>query len=219
MPDIQIDIFADIACPWCYIGERRLERALALRPGLNVERRWRPFQLQPNLPRSGMPWHEFVQRKFGGLQRAQAMFNHVAAVGAAEGLTFAFDRMVSAPNTCDAQRLILFAEHQGCEWKAVDALFAAYFAQGRDLSRLDELVAIAAEIGLDAGQTRSYLMSDAGIAEVVESQEQAYVLGIQGVPFYIFDGRYAISGAQPVNVFLRALDSVYPSGEVAARAQ
>ena len=201
-----IDIYADVVCPWCYIGKRRLELALAERPGLEVERRWRPFQLQPDLPASGEPWAAFVQRKFGGAARAQAMFDHVAQIGAADGLRLAFDRVAHAANTRDAHRLILFAADQGREWEMADALFVAYFAEGRNLSDADELAAIAAGAGLGAPTARETLASGAYAAEVDASQQEAEQIGITGVPFYIFDQRYAISGAQPVEVFLRALD-------------
>ena len=203
-----IEVYADIACPWCYIGERRLARALAQRPDLPVERHWRPFQLQPGLPPAGLPWAEFVQYKFGGLHRAQTIFGQVGAIGAADGITFNFDRIAGAPNTRDSHRLILLAAEHGREWETVEALFAAYFADGRDVSNSEELAAVAAGVGLDGGAVRDFLAGDAHIATVDASQAEAHQLGISGVPFYIFDGRYGLSGAQPVEVFLQALDLV-----------
>ena len=201
-----VEIYADVVCPWCYIGKRRLESALAKRPGLNVERHWRPFQLRPDLPATGEPWAAFVRTKFGDAARAKAMFDRVAQIGAADGLSFAFDNVASAANTRDAHRLIRLAADEGREWPMADALFAAYFAEGRNLNDPDQLVAIATQIGLDAPDVRAMLESDAYIAEVDGSQQEAEQIGITGVPFYIFDQRYAISGAQPVEVFLRALD-------------
>jgi predicted DsbA family dithiol-disulfide isomerase len=208
-----IDIYADVVCPWCYIGKRRLELALAERPDLEVERRWRPFQLQPDLPAKGEPWATFVQTKFGGAARAQAMFDRTAQIAAVDGLHMAFDRVASAPNTRDAHRLILFAADQGREWEMADALFAAYFAEGCDLNDADELAAIAADAGLDVAAVREMLASGTYAAAVDASQQEAAEIGITGVPFYIFDERYAISGAQPVEVFVRALDLA--SAEVA----
>ena len=201
-----IEIYADIACPWCYIGERRLERALAERPGLRVERQWRPFQLQPDLPPGGLPWAEFSRTKFGGDERAQAAFAAVAQHGAGEGIDFRFDRMSTAANTANGHRLILFAARRGLEWPMVEALFAAHFTHGRDLSDDEQLVALAVEAGLPEATTRDYLASDEGMAEALASQAEARYLGITGVPFFIFDRRFGLSGAQPLAVFRQALD-------------
>src|SRR5690242_5849150 len=203
-----IELYADIACPWCYIGERRLAEALAQRPDIEVERRWRPFQLQPDLPPQGLPWADFVPAKFGGAAQAERIFARVAQAGAPDGIDFRFDRVATAPNTMDAHRLVLFAAEHGQEWPMADALYAAHFTEGRDLNDRDQLVAVAGSVGLDGAEVRAYLDSDAGIAEVAASQEQAERLGITGVPFYVIDGRYGLSGAQPVEVFVRALDEL-----------
>lgn len=203
-----IEVYADIACPWCYIGERRLAEALAQRPDIAVERHWRPFQLQPDLPPQGLPWAEFVPAKFGGVAQAQRIFARVAQAGAPDGIDFRFDRVATAPNTMDAHRLVLFAAACGQEWPMADALFAAHFTEGRDLNDQNQLVAVAESVGLDAAEVRAYLASDAGIAEVAASQETAERLGITGVPFFVIDGRYGLSGAQPVEVFVRALDQL-----------
>jgi predicted DsbA family dithiol-disulfide isomerase len=203
-----IDIYADVVCPWCYIGERRLEQALAQRPNLVVERRWRPFQLNPDLPATGVPWADFARRKFGGEQRAQLMYAQVAAAGAPDGIDFAFERIVSAANTVDAHRLILLARAHGREWELAEALFAAYFSSGADLNDHAQLTAIAAGVGLDQAAVRAHLAGSAGAADVAASQDEAAQLGIRGVPFYVIDGRYAISGAQPVGVFVQALDRI-----------
>ncbi len=206
MEELQIEVYADIACPWCYVGERRLERALAQRPELRVEWRWRPFQLQPDLPREGVPWEPFARAKFGGLERARMSFAHMRQVGEAEGIAFDFDRMTRAPNTADAHRLVLCARQHDLERAAADTLFRAYFSEGADVSDRDTLVRLGEQIGLDAQEVRGWLASEQGMEEVRRSQETAEQLGITGVPFYIFDGRFALSGAQPPEVFLRALD-------------
>jgi predicted DsbA family dithiol-disulfide isomerase len=212
-----IEVYADVVCPWCAIGERRLARALAERPGLAVERRWRPFQLQPQLPPGGVPWAAFVDAKFGGVARAQAAFARVAAVGAEEGLTFAFDRVASAPNTVDAHRLILHAARHGREWAMADALFTAYFAGGADLNDPDQLVAAAVGVGLSGVETRAFLAGDEARDEVAASQAEAAELGVTGVPFFVLDGRYAVSGAQPVALFLRALDIASGAADLAGQ--
>jgi predicted DsbA family dithiol-disulfide isomerase len=202
-----IDLYADVVCPWCYIGTRRLARALELRPELEIERHWRPFQLRPEMPAHGQPWVEFVREKFGGMEQATPIFARVAGVGAADGIHFAFDRITSAANTRDAHRLILFAATHGLEWRVAEACFAANFAEGRDLNSHDELVDIAVRAGLDPVAAREALVGDAYGAEVDASQGMAASLGITGVPFYVLDGRYGISGAQPVEVLLQALDA------------
>jgi predicted DsbA family dithiol-disulfide isomerase len=201
-----IDMFADIACPWCYIGEKRLEQALAQRPNLRAEVRWHPFQLQPGLPKPGEPWAEFMESKFGGARRAEMAFDHVRRAAEPEGIDFRFDRMTVAPNTEDAHRLVLFAAERGHEREVVTALFRAHFTEGRNVGDRDTLVDIAASEGLDPEEVRAFLGSEQGRAEVQASQDLAARLGIGGVPFFIFDGRYAISGAQPPEVFLEALD-------------
>ena len=201
-----IDVYADVVCPWCYVGEKRLEKALGERPNLEAEVRWRPFQLRPEMPARGLPWHEFAVEKFGDEAHMRAAFGHVAAAGAPDGVSFDSDRIASAPNTVDAHRLILFARKRGLEWRAADALFEAYFAGGKDLNDHDDLAELAAGVGLDEAEVRAHLAGDERTREVWESQEEAARLGIAGVPFYVFDGRYGLSGAQPVEVFLRVLD-------------
>ena len=204
---MMIDVWSDVVCPWCYIGEKRLEQALAQRPELAVEIRWQPFQLRPDMPAQGEPWGAFAFEKFGGIARAQAAFNQVTTVGREVGLEFNFDRVTSAPNTVDAHRLILLAGEYGLQWPLATALFAAYFSDGRNLNDHAQLVEIAVGVGLDGAAVRALLASDAKIADVQHNQESATQLGVQGVPFYVLDQRYAVSGAQPVGVFLRALDT------------
>jgi predicted DsbA family dithiol-disulfide isomerase len=209
---LAISVFADVVCPWCYIGERRLERALAQRPEVQAVRRWRPFQLQSGMPRGGIPWPEFVQTKFGGPERARPMFDRVTAVGASVGAIFDFDRMFNAPNTADAHRLILFAGDRGDEWPIVDRLFRAHFAEGRDVGDRRTLAEIAREAGLDAVEVSRYLEGDEKRVEVVESQRLAGRIGVSGVPFFVFAGAYAVSGAQPEPVFLEAIDRAVREG-------
>jgi predicted DsbA family dithiol-disulfide isomerase len=206
MRPIRIDVFGDIACPWCYIGEVRLAGALAEQSEQSAERCWRPFQLQPQLPPEGIDWHEFARAKFGGEERAQAVFAQVAEVGARDSLEFRFDRVARAPNTRDAHRLILFAGRSGLQHEAAMAVFRAYFTEGRDPGEQRVLLAVGREIGLDADALDAYLRSAEGIDAVLESQAEARRLGVTGVPFYIFDGRYAISGAQPQEIFRQAIE-------------
>lgn len=201
-----IEVYSDIACPWCYIGERRLRKALAQRPTLDVEMKWMPFQLRPEQPKEGVPWREFAEKKFGSLERANAIFANVTSVGEGEGIRFAFDAMQTAPNTIDAHRLVLLARAHGREWEMIEALYSAYFSEGRNLNDLGQLVQIASQVGLAEQEVRAYLAGDENVAEVFASQVTAEQLGIQGVPFYVIDERYGLSGAQPVEVFLEAID-------------
>lgn len=212
MRTLEIEVWADVVCPWCYIGERRLERALAARPELEARRRWRPFQLQPGMPAEGRPWAEFAAAKFGGRERAEAMFAQVAAAGAPDGVVLRFDRVVSAPNTVDAHRLIGWARGRGREWEMADALFAAYFEHGRDLNDAEHLAGIAREAGLDAGEARAFLAGEEGRAEVAASQEEAREIGVQGVPFFVIDRKWAVSGAQPAEAWASVLAQVEREG-------
>ena len=205
---VTIDVFADVVCPWCYIGERRLERALAERPAIAATRRWRPFQLQPRMPRDGIAWPEFISSKFGGRERARPIFDRVTSVGASVGATFDFDRITRAPNTADAHRAILFAAERGNEWPLVDRLFRAHFAEGRDVGDAETLAALAGDVGLDPAAVRGYLASEKNRDAVVRNQRSAVELGISGVPFFVFAGRYAVSGAQPEDILIRAIDLV-----------
>lgn len=201
-----IEVYSDVVCPWCYVGEKRLEKALEARPDLEAEISWRPFQLRPEMPKNGLPWREFALDKFGGERSMNAAFAHVSSSGAPDGAFFDFDNVATAPNTVDAHRLILFARGSEKEWRIADALFRAYFLEGKDLNGLEDLLAIAESAGLNPEGVRSYLARDARVEEVFASQEEAARLGISGVPFYVLDGRYGLSGAQPVEVFLAALE-------------
>ena len=205
---MEIDVYADVVCSWCYVGEKGLEKALGERPGLGVERRWRPFQLRPEMPAGGLPWRRFALEKFGGEENMQRAFAHVAAAGEPDGVRFDFDRVASAPNTVDAHRLILHAAERGRERPMADRLFRGYFAEGFDLNDADDLAAMAREGGLDPDEARESLSDETGTREVWESQRTAADLGIGGVSFFVIDDRYAVSGGQPAEVWLRTLDAV-----------
>lgn len=202
-----IDVFSDVACPWCWIGERRLRAALDQLPSGTPRPtlRWRPFQLQPTLPTPSTAWATFVEQKFGGLDAAQPMFAHVAQLGAEVGLPFRFERMTVAPNTANAHRLILLAAEHDRSWEAADALFQAHFSDGRDVGDRATLEAIAATIGLPAADVQALFDGTDLADEVQDSQREAARLGIRGVPFFVLDGRLGVSGAQPPEVFLAAI--------------
>lgn len=211
---IRIDIFADVVCPWCYIGEKRLQAALEKRPDLEIERHWQPFQLRPEMPAEGEDWRQFVDEKFGGMERAGDIFSRVIETGEELGIEFRFDRMTRQPNTIDAHRVILFAASHDLEWPVAHALYRAHFTDGINLSDPDALVDVVVDAGLDREQTRTFLFGTDGAAAVAESQQIAAQLGVNGVPFFVFNSQYAVSGAQPEEVFLQVLDRVHE--EVAA---
>lgn len=201
---MKIEIWADVACPWCYVGERRLRRALEA-TGAAAELHWRPYQLQPGTPRPGIPWDEFVERKFGGWERARGMFAHVARAGAEEGIRFDFERVPVSPNTADAHRVILLAEREGLLWPAVEAIYAAYFTDGRNVGDPAVLAEIGGEIGLGHEHVEALLAGEEHQAAVQASQAEAAQLGVSGVPFIAFDRRFAVSGAQALDVFIGAI--------------
>jgi predicted DsbA family dithiol-disulfide isomerase len=204
---MRIDIIADAVCPWCFIGKRRLERALADRPQRNVEVVWRPFFLNPDMPPEGMDRREYLVRKFGP-GRSGRIYSAVEQAGASEDIAFRFDRIARSPNTLDAHRLIQFAQQEGGQDPVVEALFRAYFLDGRDVGEIVVLADIAAESGLERTQVLDYLQSGADREQVVAQDEKARSLGVTGVPCFIIDRKYAISGAQLPEVFHQVFDLV-----------
>ena len=205
---MKIDYYADIACPWCYIGLRRMARALQNSPSIKVVHTWHPFQLQPQLPAEGVPWTEFADQKFGGMARAKKMFDHVAEQGKEAGIQFAFDKIVKANNTRDAHRLILLAQEQQLGWKMAEALFSAYFVEGKDLNDRGDLMAAAASAGIENEPANAFLDSGRFAEEVNASQRRSGELGISGVPFYVINDKFGISGAQPTQVLVDAFAKI-----------
>jgi predicted DsbA family dithiol-disulfide isomerase len=201
---IEIDFVADLACPWCFLGLVRLDRARAMRPDFPVRVRWRPFLLNPQLPPDGMDRAAYVRRKFGG--NATAVYRRVEESGGADGVTFAFDRMPRTPNTTRAHRLILFAEERGAADAMIRALFRALFQEGRDVGEPEVLAALAEQVGLDRDEVGDFLAGDHLAREVVAAHQQAERAGIRGVPVFIVDHEHAITGAQPPEVLADLLD-------------
>jgi len=205
---IRIDVISDVVCPWCYIGKRRLARTLELfraGPGkaTQIDVVWRPFQLNPQLPREGIDRSEYLAAKFGS--RAQEIYSRVTTVGRSVGIEFAFDRIVRQPNTVSAHQLIALALRYGKQDEMVETLFGGYFLEGLDLTRSDNLIELARRAGLDGQAARHCLADDAQRQAVLADDDQARALGVSGVPFFIFEHRLAVSGAQEPEVLLRAL--------------
>jgi predicted DsbA family dithiol-disulfide isomerase len=201
-----IDIVSDTVCPWCFIGKRRLERALAQRPGLEVQIGWRPFELNPDMPPAGLDRAQYLQLKFGGVERAGRIYATIANAGAEEGIDFRFDRIRRTPNTIASHRLIRWAAGQNRQDAVVERLFTTYFVQGEDIGDHEVLTAVARDAGMDPELTRD-LLTRGDDVEVVKAEEQvARRMGINGVPCFIVDRKYAISGAQDPAVLLQVFD-------------
>lgn len=203
---LEVEFIADLACPWCYIGWRRLEQAAALRPAIVVRPVWRPFLLNPHLPEDGMDRAEYVRAKFGGEAAARRIYERIGAAGRDAAIDFRFERMARTPNTVHAQRLILFAAVRNQERPLVEALFRALFEEGRDIGSVDELVGVAAAAGLDGRAARRLLEGDDFTDAVLQAHVLAERRGIRGVPVFVVGGRQAISGAQPPEVLATLLD-------------
>ena len=206
---MQIEIYSDIVCPWCYIGKRRLEQALASSPdGAEAEVIFRPFQLDPGAPALAQPLGEYLARRYGAA--AGSMQSRVSQVASGEGITMDWDRAL-AVNTLTAHRLLRLAEKEygrGVQRALMERLFAAHFSGGVDVSDAAQLEALAVGVGMDAGRVSSYLESSEDEAEVREAIAEARSLGVRSVPTFVFDDRFVLEGAQPVEAFLHALDEV-----------
>ncbi|TWA68118.1 putative DsbA family dithiol-disulfide isomerase [Azospirillum brasilense] len=201
-----IETYADLICPWCYIGKRRLARALADRPRVQVELRWQPFQLNPDMAAGGMERSAYLAAKFGGTERARQIHLVVEETAERDGLPLRLDRIRRTPNSFDGHRLIRIAARHGLGDRMADALFHAYFVDGLDIGDRDTLAATAAGLGFDFAEIKTLLTGDAETTAVFNADATARQLGLQAVPCYIFNRRYALSGAQEPASFLPLLD-------------
>ncbi|HKA75256.1 MAG TPA: DsbA family oxidoreductase [Xanthobacteraceae bacterium] len=206
MQPVWIDVVSDVVCPWCYIGKRRLEQAIALKPDIPVEVRWHPYFLNPWVPPEGMSRADYLTEKFGSLERYKGIAQRVAAAAAEEGLVYALDKIARQPNTLDCHRLILWAGNSGDPARMKQRLMELYFAEGADLSDREVLVAAAVDCGLDGDLVRDLLAGDADVARVEQEANSAKEAGIDGVPCFIFGGVLAVSGAQSPDYLAGALE-------------
>ncbi|MCM0674240.1 DsbA family oxidoreductase [Micromonospora phytophila] len=203
---MEIEIYADVVCPWCYIGKRRLEQALASYDG-EVTIRYRPFQLDPSPVAEPRPLVDALAAKFGGRERAEQMFGHVTEVAAGVGLKLDFHRALAA-NTFDAHRLVSWATDQGRAEELVEALYRAHFTDGVDVGSRDELARLAADVGLDGAEARRFLDSDERVADLSAALTTARQIGVTSVPAFVLAGKYAVTGAQEPETLLAALTEV-----------
>lgn len=218
---IKIDVWSDIACPWCYIGKRNLETGLAATTAdadaPQVEVVYHSFELSPDTPVDFDGDISDFLAEHKGISREQAaqMHEHVTGIAANAGLEYRFD-LLQHTNTVKAHELLHFAKAQGRQHEVAERLMSAYFTEGRHVGRVDDLVALAAEAGLDADAARAALESGRYVDDVRADQAQAVAYGIQGVPFFVIDGKYGVSGAQPAEAFSQILRQVWSEREPAA---
>lgn len=196
---LRVEIASDVVCPWCYIGKRRFEKALKLLEGqFDVNTRWLPFQLNPGMPKEGMPRAEYRKAKFGSLERSRELDARVIAEGKSEGIDFAFDRIERTPNTSEAHKLIALAENQG---PVVDALFRAYFEEAKDIGDPKVLAGIAAQCGVKGWPQEG----ERPARDVAALEEEVRGMGISAVPTFIFERKSGVSGAYPAETLAQAM--------------
>jgi len=204
---MQIDVFFDPICPWCFIGKRRLQRALGLRSAISATLTWRPFMLNPEMPPAGMERNAYLINKFGTESRVRRLLGALEATGQSEEIAFQFDRIHHTPNTVNAHRLVHYAGEFGLAESVVERLYCAFFQEGRDIGDLDELCAIGRSVSLESSSLDAYLDSCTDVSWVREQNSLAHRMGVNGVPCFLVDGELALQGAQPPEVLARLLDA------------
>ncbi|MBX2945760.1 MAG: DsbA family oxidoreductase [Cyclobacteriaceae bacterium] len=204
---IRIDVVSDVVCPWCYIGKRRLEKALQNLAGkYDFDVTYHPFELNPQLPVEGVNQKEYLVNKFGGEERYHQITAHVTRVAAEEGLTFNFQQQAVSPNTRHAHRIIQWALPFGKQADVKEALMKAYFTEGIDLSKPENLASVSSSAGLNKNDVEALLQTSNGLAAVERAGKEMQQLGITGVPFYIIQNKYGLSGAQPTAIFMETIE-------------
>jgi len=206
--NLRVDIFSDTVCPWCYLGKRRFELALAARPHYEPRIDWRPFELNPDLPWEGVERAAYMAAKFGDMSKIEESQAALVSLGRAIGLEFRFDLIERIPNTRRSHILIAHAARQGLASEVMERIMQAYFEEGRNIGDVDELVRLGVEAGLGEREARSAVVLREGQDGVVAAERHATVLGITGVPAFIFDRQYSVSGAQEIATFIQVIDQV-----------
>lgn len=208
MEKITIDIVSDVACPWCYVGKKHLEKALAQKPELNVQVNWHPFELDPTIPAKGIDRDVYFKKKFGDMDRFETMTNRLIEVGDKAGIDFRFDQMKAAIKTLPLHQLIHIASKEGFGAELKEAFLAGYFEKGIDLRELENIVKIVEPFGWDVTKVES-IINDQEVAYWVTQEIRHYQnLGVTGVPFFIFNNKYGVSGAQPPESFVEMLEKM-----------
>lgn len=207
---VSVDVISDVVCPWCFIGQKRLDKAIAAADGVDVDVRWRPFQLDPTIPPEGKDRKAYMLAKFGSEEKLRQIHDRIVPLGAAEGIDFHFEDIRIAANTLDAHRVIRWAASagEGVQGRVTRALFSANFEQGRYIGDRAELARIAGENGMDEATVAELLATDADVEAVQAEIEQAQRMGVTGVPFFVLDNKYAISGAQDPETLADAIRQV-----------
>ena len=208
-PKIKVGVVSDVVCPWCYIGKRRLETAIdKLSDKFDFEVEYFPFELNPQMPLNGADQKQYLAAKFGSEERYRELTGRVTDVAAEEGLSFDYESQKISPNTRNSHRLIQLAREDSKQLKLVESLFKAYFTDGVDLSKTENLVKIAGAAGMDETKVEEFLQSDTGKVEVEMAEHELQQLGISGVPFYVIDNKYGISGAQSPETFIKTFEEI-----------
>jgi len=203
---VHVDVVSDIVCPWCYVGKRRLEEAIALVPEIAVNITWRPYFLNPWIPRKGIDRQAYLETKFGSVERYAAIAERVAAAAAMEGLVYAADKISRQPNTIDCHRLILWSRSATDPGRMKQRLMDLYFAEGADLTNSNTLIDAAVECGMDGDLVRRLLAGDADVERIENEANSAKEAGIDGVPCFVFDGSVIVTGAQSPEYLAGAIE-------------
>lgn len=203
---VTVDLVYDTVCPWCYVGKRRLEEALASRPNVAATIRWTPFLLNPGIPPEGMPYDLYLSRRFGSVERARKVNLSAEQAGQSAEIDFDFDHIGTAPNSVNSHRLVLYADRQGKAQAVVEALFYAYFVNGKNIGDLDLLIAIGEGLGFESATLRAFLMSDELVGEVFASNRRVHGIGVSSVPTFIVNDINMLSGGHPPEVIARLFD-------------
>lgn len=203
---MKINVIFDTICPWCFIGKRRLDQALAKRPVPKLEFTWQAFLLNPDMPVEGLDHSTYLAAKFGGDARSQRVYSAIADAGRNSGIEFNFDAISRTPNSIDSHRLVRYADRTGYASQAVELLFQAYFLEGSDIGNRSVLVKIAEQLGFKAEAFREYLYGSSDLEDINQQNARAHRIGVSGVPAFIIDGQFSVSGAQEPMILQRVLD-------------
>ncbi len=206
---IKIDIVSDVACPWCYVGKQRLERALSIVPEIDVDVTWQPFQLDPSVPKEGRELKPYYEAKFGSKEKVQEIFEHMENVGNAEGIAFDFNKMGRTMNTLPLHMLMWEAEKEGFKSQLKERFFKAYFEEATDLSKTENLINILSEFNWNSERVLEVLSNSVLLEEVKNKIAYFQAKGVHAVPFFIFNDKYGISGAQEPRVLADTLRKIH----------